>query len=172
MTAPRKRFWATLAFVIWVLVLSKFILFKHPLSYYQQYFKAQYHSGVIRQGWKKANLTPMATVRHFFRSKRLRTQYKVDNIGGNIIGFIPLGFVLCLLRSPRKGPLYSFLQILSISLFFEGVQLFTGLGALDIDDVILNTFGGVLGIFFFHIFHSVQYHPSPDHPATDSPSGN
>lgn len=138
-------------FILWVLlvccllVLTKYILFKRSPHYYKNYFAHEYSRKVIKEGWKHANLKPFSTISLFYRSKRLREEYKYDNIGGNIIGFVPLGILLPALflsfRSIWKIALASFF----ISLLFETTQLLTGLGSFDVDDIILNTTGGLLG---------------------------
>lgn len=151
MAEKTNRFMVWMALGLCLMILAKFILFKNTTSYYKRYFRDQYHSGVIRQGWKRANLTPFATIRHFFKSKRLRTEYKVDNIGGNILGFMPLGFLIGYIRVNRQKILAMLLCVLGISLFFEVTQLLTGLGAMDIDDIILNVLGGLLGFLFYRV---------------------
>ena len=134
-----------------LLVLARFILFKKPVSYYKNYFRHEYSSRTIKKGWENANFKPFATIQLFSRSRVLRTSYKVDNIGGNIIGFIPIGFLLCFLVRSRYRAVIVYLLVTFTSLFFEVTQLLTGLGAFDVDDLILNSFGGLLGMFFFLI---------------------
>ena len=141
--------------VLWVLlvccllVLTKYILFKRSPEYYKNYFAHEYNRKVIRDGWKHANLKPFSTIYLFYRSKRLREEYKYDNIGGNIVGFVPLGILLPALffvfRSFWRIALTSF----CISLLFETTQLLTGLGSFDVDDIILNTTGGILGYIVY-----------------------
>mgnify|MGYP003331097978 CR=1 FL=1 len=102
-----------------LLVLARFILFKKPLSYYSSYFHYEYSSRTIKKGWENANFKPFATIQLFSRSRVLRTAYKVDNIGGNIIGFIPVGFLLCFLVSGRYRAAKVYLLVTVTSLFFE-----------------------------------------------------
>ena len=69
----------------------------------------------------------------------------VVNVLGNIAAFLPLGFLMPLLRdSPTKASRVA-LCSMSLSLAIEGLQLFSGFRVADVDDVILNTLGGVLG---------------------------
>ncbi len=65
---------------------------------------------------------------------------------GNIIVFIPIGFFIKVLWNPsnRETVLIGF----SISLFIEIVQLFLNRTS-DIDDLILNTLGVILGIILY-----------------------
>lgn len=76
----------------------------------------------------------------------------VINLGGNIFLFIPIGYFLPRLwtKMHRFFPFF-FTCTLSICLV-ELLQLFTLLGSLDIDDLILNLFGMILGYLIFVIF--------------------
>ena len=69
------------------------------------------------------------------------------NFPGNILMFLPIGFFAALLSDkPRwwKGTLWTF----GVSLFIEIFQLFVSRGT-DVDDLILNTLGGILGHWAF-----------------------
>lgn len=144
----RLLLWALLLGVM--LVLTKFVLFKMPFSHYRAFFSHMDKTAVIRQGWEKANLKPFSTIRLFYRARSLRAEYKYKNIGGNIVGFIPLGMLLPLLFVRCRRFLTTSLSVLGISLLFETIQLFTGLGVFDVDDLILNTAGGMLGYVFVY----------------------
>ena len=69
----------------------------------------------------------------------------VRNVFGNFILFYPMGiFLPCLFRNMRKLPrtvLFSFCTILAV----EIVQLLLRRGIFDIDDLILNMAGWILG---------------------------
>jgi glycopeptide antibiotics resistance protein len=104
---------------------------------------------VISDGWKHANLKPFSTIYLLYRSKRLRQEYKYDNIGGNIIGFMPLGILLPALFFAFRGFWRVALISFCISLLFETTQLLTGLGSFDVDDIILNTTGGIVGYIVY-----------------------
>ncbi len=69
------------------------------------------------------------------------------NFPGNVVMFLPIGLLAALLSDrPRwwKGTLWTCF----LSLFIEVFQLFVSRGT-DIDDVILNTLGGLLGYLTF-----------------------
>src|SRR5215470_17709783 len=147
--------------VLWVLliccllVLTKYILFKRSPEYYKNYFAHQYSPKVVHDGWKHANLKPFSTIYLFYKSKRLREEYKYDNIGGNIVGFVPLGILLPALFSSLRSIWRVALTSFCISLLFETTQLLTGLGSFDVDDIILNTFGGILGYIVYVVLRKI-----------------
>lgn len=136
------------ALVFCLLVLTKYILFKKSPRYYRHYFAYEFKSYKVSDGWKHANLQPFFTIR-LFSSKRVSSEYSYKNIGGNIIGFIPLGILLPILFPFFK----SFLKVVGatflLSLLFEMTQLLTGIGVFDVDDLILNTAGGIAGYLIY-----------------------
>lgn len=62
----------------------------------------------------------------------------------NIWLFIPLGFILTKIY-PHKRIIFLFI---SISIVIEGIQLFTGFGICELDDIISNSLGGCIGFYF------------------------
>jgi glycopeptide antibiotics resistance protein len=144
----RVLLWTGLLFCL--LTLSKYILFKKSPRYYKHYFTHEYKRYTVSDGWKAANLEPFSTIR-LFSSRRVSTEYSYKNIGGNIIGFIPLGIFLPLLFSFLKRFARLTGVIFLISLLFETTQLVAGIGVFDVDDLILNTAGGMLGYMLFAI---------------------
>ena len=102
------------------------------------------------------NLVPFHTVGNYWKVvKRLEFTplffHCVINLGGNIFLFIPLGYFL-----PRLWPVFrnffSFLLTCAAAItLVELLQLVTLLGSLDIDDLILNLFGMIVGYLLFII---------------------
>jgi glycopeptide antibiotics resistance protein len=137
-----------LALVFCLLVLSRYILFKKSPRYYKHYFTHEYKHYSVSKGWKQANLKPFSTIR-LVSSKRVSSDYRYKNIGGNIIGFIPLGILLPLLLPFLRHILRTAGIILLISLAFETAQLLSGTGVFDVDDLILNTAGGITGYLLY-----------------------
>lgn len=133
-----------------MIILSKYILFKKSPSYYKRYFTYEYKRYHVKEGWEAANLKPFSTIR-LFSSKRVSAEYSYKNIGGNIIGFIPLGILLPLLFPFLRRFLLLTSAVFLISLLFETTQLVGGIGVFDVDDLILNTAGGMLGYILYAI---------------------
>ncbi len=102
------------------------------------------------------NLTPIrrswALLRYYVRHG-LWDAFWV-NFPGNILIFMPIGLFAGLLADkPRwwKGTLWAF----GLSLFIEFFQLFVSRGT-DVDDLILNTLGGLLGHGAFLLLRRVS----------------
>lgn len=101
-------------------------------------------------------LTPFQTIDYYYRSLTLSTDgYSVKkaivNLVGNVVMFIPLGFLLPFvfpkLRSFFVGTAFFALCIVLIEL----IQLFSLLGCCDIDDLILNMVGAIIGRAIFSL---------------------
>lgn len=77
-------------------------------------------------------------------SKSIILEFAVNFIG-NILLFVPWGFLmpLCFKKLEKFKP-FILVTIVSIILI-EAVQLFAMLGSFDIEDILLNTLGAVLG---------------------------
>lgn len=78
-------------------------------------------------------------------------KYIVLNIIGNITMFIPIGFLIPLLWNKLRGFITVLAYGIGLSLLIETLQFFISRGT-DIDDLILNTLGVLLGYIFYYIF--------------------
>ena len=92
----------------------------------------------------RTNLVPFRTIAEYFGVLRggSVTLFLV-NFAGNILVFVPLGLLPPLLWRRCRGAWGAALTALC-SLFVELCQIFTG-RSVDVDDLILNTLGGLLG---------------------------
>ncbi|WP_164553391.1 VanZ family protein [Brevibacillus marinus] len=74
--------------------------------------------------------------------------FKVRNLGGNVLLFMPFGwlFPFVLGRFQKRSALFTVAAGLAASLAIETIQWVTSIGIFDIDDVILNSLGVVLGL--------------------------
>lgn len=72
------------------------------------------------------------------------------NTLGNVLLFLPIGVFLSF-RFPKISKVWSIITILLFSLVIEIIQYITQLGVLDVDDILLNTFGGFLGFLILDL---------------------
>lgn len=98
------------------------------------------------------NLIPFNTVRLFWdmahnAASIYMTRLAWRNLLGNIFMFTPLGFIPLVAEKVNSFLRYIFLCF-GVILSIETIQLLTHLGSFDIDDIILNLFGTVLGYCF------------------------
>ena len=87
---------------------------------------------------------------------KIGSKYFLWNVIGNIMIFIPFGFIVSLiLDSPKvnKPLIITFITSLTIEL----VQMFIG-RSFDIDDIILNCIGGIVGWLLFIGLTAIKKH--------------
>lgn len=95
---------------------------------------------------RSINLIPFGSIAEYlFAGTAEAKRFAFANLGGNILVFIPLGaYSTFLWRRARMRTLL--LVIVCASVTVEVIQGVFAVGTSDIDDVILNTVGGTLGV--------------------------
>lgn len=82
----------------------------------------------------------------------------ISNVIGNCLWFIPLGVLLPALYT-RQRKLWRVMLIGAlVSISIEGLQYLLCTGVTDIDDVILNTLGSIMGYLLWRIIRWIQSH--------------
>lgn len=90
--------------------------------------------------------------------KRFLTYYKtigfegiLVNLVGNVLAFMPFGFCLPII-SKKDAKFHRVLfWTFVFSIMIESIQLIYKIGIFDVDDLLLNTIGGILGYWCFCI---------------------
>lgn len=126
-------YWGIFSFTFYLLLLIWIILFKFQFS-----FEALY------EPTRHINLIP------FYYADTSNFQFQLSEIIQNIIIFLPMGVFLCI-YDKRNRFIYKFVFIFLCSFILEFCQFVFSIGRADITDLIGNTLGGVLGIFFYKI---------------------
>ena len=99
---------------------------------------------------RRINIIPFETILNFIMDSHT-TESIIINIAGNIVAFMPLGFLLPAVSRKFAGVLRIILISLTATTTIEILQYISNVGITDIDDVILNLLGGLLGYFLFCI---------------------
>jgi len=107
---------------------------------------------------QNVNLTPMLTIRNYFHVVQRGPVgdgslfiHCFINLAGNVLLFIPAGWLLPKVFPKQRNFFRFFATCTGLIFLVETLQLFTLLGSFDIDDVILNLGGMVLGFIVYHI---------------------
>lgn len=82
------------------------------------------------------------------------------NVIGNIALFIPFGFMITDMvkeKAHKTNILITSLITFLTSLSIETIQMFIG-RSFDIDDILLNLVGGMIGFIIYHITHLIYKH--------------
>lgn len=107
---------------------------------------------------RNANFKPLLTIRNYLYVVRFGkdgdlVRHCIINLGGNIFLFIPAGYLFPRVF-PRLRRFFPFVfTCLMIMVTVEVLQLFTLLGSFDVDDLILNLFGMLVGYIICLIRH-------------------
>ncbi len=122
----------------------KFVLHKELLSLvFIIYILCLYYILMGQDGTSGVNLIPFKEMfRYSFGSYKF-----MKNVVGNILLFIPFGFFASYYLNNRKASLILIVSLI-VSGLTEGLQYYTG-RVFDIDDIILNVFGGFIGYLLY-----------------------
>lgn len=142
------RIWTLSAVVFYTAVIAKLILFKGSLFFRVVPTSRHYKKHVSSGTYSEYNLIPFRTIK-LFLSDGVSTTAAFYNLAGNIILFIPFGLLLSYSLLNRASFAAIFLATFLLSFLFELYQHFTHIGKGDIDDIILNTLGGIVGYWIF-----------------------
>ena len=123
-----------LVFIIYILCLFQVVTFQDDVS------------------WASNNFIPFKEIMRYKITNRLF----IKNVLGNMIMFLPFGFFTSLYLKSEKITLPLLLTLIA-SLSIEIVQMIIG-RVFDVDDIILNLIGGVLGYFIYSIFRNMSNH--------------
>lgn len=140
-------------FVIYLYALIRIILFKFrmpDMTFFQREIGAP---NVLLYTLLRGNLIPFKTILINIHSL---SWHDFSNFVGNILVFIPFGVFLVLLSKNRGMSFMGvFALSLGLSLSLESLQVVYSIGIFDVDDLILNTFGGVLGYVAIKFYDKV-----------------
>lgn len=101
----------------------------------------------------RVNLIPFHTIFSFINDfdSLISTKQIFLNLFGNIFAFMPMALFLPLFFKKQGKIGYFIITLVIIILGIETVQLITGFGRFDVDDLILNLFGAVLAYLVLNI---------------------
>ena len=131
-------------FLIYLFLAIRLIIFKYPYAYLKEIMDT-WQSGVILRGLETANFRLFKTVRMYIVYRDRLNSF--ENLFGNVAVFMPFGALLPWVDSRFavwwKVLVNAFVFVAGIEVF----QLFSSFGAFDVDDILLNCFGAMLGYF-------------------------
>lgn len=134
---------------LWVCFIAYLLLLGYML-FYSSYF------GRVGNEEYRYNLTFLQEIGRFYHLGVNTGNWElfILNVFGNIVVFIPIGLFLPKLIKRCKNMLLTTLLTFELSLCVELVQLITKVGSFDVDDLLLNTFGGICGIILLAIWRA------------------
>lgn len=145
-------------FAIYLYVLVKVILFKLgpvELEYLIERLQHnwQHPYDIVQRFHAGGNITPFKEITRELKYSTNLLGFPPDNLLGNIEAFIPLGIMAPMIFRYLRGTwLGLFLLAFLLSASFEVTQLVLSIGTFDVDDVILNVTGALIGYTVFRLF--------------------
>ena len=136
------------ASTVWRIVLAAYSI----LMIWLLFFREGYDPALPYMDQLKFNLTPFATISRYVQHLTWANRQDLwgsaaVNLLGNIIMFIPLGFLMPRVFRRLRKLWKTLLLCIGIIVAIELVQLVTLVGTCDVDDLILNVLGIYLGYF-------------------------
>ena len=136
----------------WVLFLIYLTLLIYLLFFSESYGRQDFAARQYRY-----NLQPFQEIRRFaVYWKNVGFLAAFLNLGGNVLGFMPFGFLMPVLSARMRRAVTVVLLGFSVSLAVETIQLVTRVGIFDVDDLMLNTLGAALGYLVFAVCNRVR----------------
>lgn len=142
------RNWCRLLFAVYITFTIKIIVFKYPLDELLS-IAAGWSLDSVVQGSKSANLRPMHTIAMYLRYRDRLNSF--ENLIGNIVAFVPFGILFPIQKERTIGLCKTLAYAFGFALSLEVFQLISAFGAFDVDDILLNCFGAVLGYLIYSI---------------------
>ncbi len=129
-------------FYIYIAFLILFVVLKFDGSFERI---ISLHNSIIeneKDGLRNINLIPFRSISPYLRN--ITEPYAFKNIIANILVFITLGFFV--LNKNSKNVFKTLVICLSLILSIECIQLLFKIGFFDVDDIILNFIGSLIGM--------------------------
>ena len=146
-------------FVLYMLVLVFVLIFKYPSPIFWKLIEHFKNGGEIY--WEPPHLVPFEIITEYVKNVHSVNDWFFKNLACNIIMFMPCGFLTPLFFKKNKW-WHILIFGVAISVILEVIQGLLGIGISDIDDVILNTFGLLLGFGIYKLIYSVALKNSLD----------
>lgn len=143
----------SLIFIIYCLILLKLILFKYPRALIKELLVC-WNLEMLDRNIKDANFIPFSSIR---RDILTLNSYYIKVLIYNIMAFIPMGFLLPLISKRARNMYFTIIIAIVFSSLIEISQLITVLGTFDIDDILLNTLGTLIGYVLYLAFIRIRH---------------
>lgn len=158
-TGDRK--WIRFLFAVYLLALVYLVFFAESMG------RADREPGDYAY-----NLELFREIRRFYvYREQLGIRAVVLNLAGNVLAFVPFGFLLPALIRRENCLGRVLLSSALLSFGIEAVQLVFRVGSFDVDDILLNTAGGILGYAVFRLARAARSARAGERDPRSRPGG-
>ena len=131
-------------FILYALYLSCLVYFLFFCEEYGRMATDEYHY----------NFVPFSEIkRYILYFKRIGITRFMLNIFGNIVAFVPFGAFMPVIWNRYKKFWLLYVDGFIFVLCIETIQLISKVGSFDVDDIILNTSGIVIGYIIYRLLY-------------------
>ena len=134
-----------LLFWVYLIIAAKILVFRYPLTDILRLWDKR----VITFGLSSANFIPFKTIKMYIRYRSSLNSFA--NLFGNLFILTPLGILLPFAWKKKHSVFLITAVGFLVSMAVETLQLVLGVGAFDVDDLILNTLGVIVGYILYKI---------------------
>ena len=136
----KLNLWMRIFFVIYVIAMLYFLFFADAMGRMSSDTMVGYNTKLFKE-----------IHRYLINWRQIGFSIAFLNIGGNIIGFLPLGFLLPFVNAKNRTFFITLFICIYVTMTVEVIQLIFHVGCFDVDDMFLNTVGGICGYVIFMI---------------------
>ena len=134
-----------LLFWVYLIIAAKILVFRYPLTDILRLWD----KSIITFGLSSANFIPFKTIKMYIRYRSSLNSFA--NLFGNLFILTPLGILLPFAWKKKHSVFLITAVGFLVSMAVETLQLVLGVGAFDVDDLILNTLGVIVGYILYKI---------------------
>lgn len=129
-------------FVIYIFVMSYFLFWSDDRSVLST---------------RMYNLEPFKEIKRFITYReQIGIEAFIINVIGNVVAFMPFGFLIPMITKGKSGFFKTSALCLLFTLMIESIQYIMRLGRFDVDDIIMNTAGGIAGYIIYAIWNRIH----------------
>lgn len=133
-----------------------FLIYLAGLCYFL--FFAENYGRIHGQEIYRYNLVPFREIERFWTYRGELGVHSFYNLVGNVLIFMPAGFFIPILWKNKRGFVFTVCVTFQMSLLVEILQLVLRVGSFDVDDLFLNTLGGMLGYLLLILVGKWRHH--------------
>ena len=141
-----KKVFKSLIIIAYIFYLSCLVYFLFFCEKYGRTVTDEYHYNII----------PFSEIkRYVMYFDRIGITRFMLNIFGNIVAFVPFGMMMPIIWKRYRKFWMVYVDGFVFVLCIESIQLVSKVGSFDVDDIILNTSGVVIGYILYKLLYSL-----------------
>lgn len=136
----------------WIKRIGVILFLFYIIALFYFMFFSEKYGRTIEEREYSYNLVLFKEIGRFIKYRHTLGNVAVfTNLVGNVAAFVPFGFILPVINKKRRSFFLISLLTFELSLLIELTQLVLKVGIFDVDDLFMNTIGGMVGYLVFWI---------------------